>query len=58
MRLGELKKKFKDSKVVQVLDMNGKDISYKPTVVLDCMTVIGSEHRTDGTMVVDVMYMD
>ena len=58
MRLGELRKKFKDSKIVQVFDLNGKDISYKPTIILDCMKVVGSEHRVDGTMTVDVMYMD
>ena len=56
MRLGELKKLYKDSKIIHIFDMQGNDISNKSTIILDCMEVIGSEHNADGTMSVDVLY--
>jgi hypothetical protein len=43
---------------IQYRDINGKDISDKPEIILDLLTVIGSSHYTDGTIIVDVDYVD
>ena len=46
------------NKNMKYLDVNGKDISNKPDIILDLLTVIGSSHHTDGTVIVDVDYAD
>lgn len=59
MTVGEFKKSIaKDNKKVKYFDLNGKDISNKYPLILDLLTVIGSSHNTDGSIDVDVQYME
>ena len=57
MKLKEFREMFKGHKII-IRDMNGKNISYKPKIISDLFDVIGSEHRPDKTIVVDVAYHD
>ena len=57
MTLKEFKKLWSGHDII-VLDITGKDISYKPEIISNLFTVIGSEHNPDGTIVVDVDYID
>ena len=47
---------YKKAKKVSFYDLNGVDISDKSPVILDILTVIGSSHKPDGTVQVDVNY--
>ena len=59
MTVGEFKKTIvKDNKKVRYFDLNGKDISNKYPLILDLLTVIGSSHNADGSIDVDVQYME
>lgn len=53
-------KELKDQKIITrniiYLDINGKDISYKPSIILDLLRVIGTSHLNNGDMIVDLMY--
>ena len=51
-------KSFTGAKNIKFYDLNGKDISDKPEIILDELTVIGSGHHADGTVTVDVEYTD
>lgn len=57
MTLGEFREQFKD-KEIRIRDMAGNDITYKPRIISDLFTVIGSEHHPDNTIIVDVFYYD
>ena len=57
MTVKEFTKMFANKKMT-FLDLEGRDISRKPRIILDCMQVIGSEHKSDGTIVVDVAYIE
>lgn len=59
MTVGEFKKTIvKDNKKVRYFDLNGKDISNKYSLILDLLTVIGSSHNADGSIDLDVQYME
>ena len=49
---------FKSAKKVRYFDLNGKDISNKPSFILDLLPVIGTACNKDGTIDVDVEYID
>lgn len=48
----------KRAKNVNYFDVNGKNISSKPSFILDLLQVIGTGHRADGSIDVDVDYME
>ena len=54
-RVKEFREMFPESKIYYY-DVHGKDITYKPQIILDCMAVIGSGFLADGTIHVDVLY--
>ena len=56
MTVKEIKKSYKEAKRIIYRDLNGVDISSKPSIILDLMQVIGSSHNADGTIEVDVLY--
>ena len=51
-------KSFTGATNIKFSDLNGKDISDKPEIILDELTVIGSGHHPDGSVSVDVDYTD
>ena len=57
MTVKEFKKMFGNKKMI-FLDVNGKNISKKTSIILDCLQVIGSAHNPDGTITVDVVYVE
>lgn len=60
MTIKEFKKTqmCKDAKAVKYYDVNGVDISNKPSFILDLLPVIGTAHMLDGTIEVDVQYVE
>lgn len=48
----------KKSKSVKYFDVNGKDISSKPSFILDLLQVIGISYNVDGSIDADVNYVD
>ena len=60
MTVGEFKKTeiYKGAKHVKYFDVNGVNISDKPAIILDILTVIGTCHKLDGTINVDVDYTE
>lgn len=58
MTVKEFKEFIGKNKNIKYFDKNDKDISDKPDVVIDLLTVIGSGHHTDGTVIVYVDYID
>ena len=44
----------KDAYEVKYYDVNGVDISNKPSFILDLLPVIGTTYMSDGTIMVDV----
>ena len=59
MTVGEFKKTIiKGSKKVKYFDLNNKDISGKYPLILDLLTVVGSEHAPDGSVNVIVDYKE
>lgn len=57
-------REFKNSKVykkasaVSFFDINGVDISNKMPIILDLLQVIGTAHRPNGIIEVDVDYIE
>lgn len=49
---------YKKAKSVNYFDINGKNISSKPSFILDLLQVIGTGHMTDGSVDVDVDYLE
>ena len=47
---------YNKAKHVVYLDINGVDISKKPSFILELLSVIGVSHGANGDIVVDVMY--
>lgn len=47
---------YNKAKYVVYLDINGVDISKKPSFILELLSVIGVSHGANGDIVVDVMY--
>ena len=60
MTVKEFKKMdiYKRAKNVNYFDVNGKNISSKPSFILDLLQVIGTGYRADGGIDVDVDYME
>lgn len=59
MTVGEFKKTIaKGNKKVKYFDLNNKDISGKYPLILDLLTVVGSEHAPDGSVNVIVDYKE
>lgn len=58
MTVKELKKQeiFKKARGVVFVDINGKDISYKPSIILDLLVVIGTSNMANGKIEVVVNY--
>lgn len=58
MTVKELKKQelFKKASDVIFVDINGKDISYKPSIILDLLVVIGTSNMANGKIEVVVNY--
>ena len=54
MKVKEFREMFKDKHIVY-FDANGNNITNKPQIILDCMTVIGSEHCPDRVIIVDCL---
>lgn len=48
----------KDAKRVRYFDINGVDISNKVDIILNLMQVIGTANYPDGTIEVDVNYIE
>lgn len=48
----------KRAKSVRYFDINGINISSKPSFILDMLQVIGISHNVDGSVEVDVNYRD
>lgn len=57
MTVKEFKMLFPEEKMF-FYDIFGADISDKPPFILDLLTVIGSGHRPDGTIEVEVDYIN
>lgn len=60
MTIKEFKKMdiCKRAKNVNYFDVNGVNISRKPSFILDLLQVIGTGHNADGSIDVDVDYVD
>ena len=60
MTVKEFKKTdiYKRAKSINYFDVNGKNISSKPSFILDLLQVIGTGHKVDGSIIVDVNYAD
>lgn len=58
MTVKELKNKKIITMNAKYFDINGKDISYKPFIILDLLEVVGTAHLVNGDMIVDLMYED
>lgn len=44
--------------MLSFFDVDGKDISNKPSIILDLLQVIGSEHCSNGVINVNVDYKE
>lgn len=60
MTIKEFKKSemCKKAKSVKYLDVNGVNISKKPSIILDLLQVIGTGITSNGEVEVDVAYME
>ena len=60
MTIKEFKKgdMCKKAKSVKYLDVNGVNISKKPSIILDLLQVIGTSNTVDGKIEVDVAYTE
>ena len=60
MTVKEFKKSkmYREAKGVKYFDMNGVNITYKPQIILNLLNIIGTSHNVDGTINVDVEYIE
>lgn len=60
MKVKEFKKMdiYKRAKSVNYFDINGVNISNKPSFILDLLQVIGTGHNADGSINIDVNYTE
>lgn len=60
MTVNEFKKTdmYKGAKEVRFYDAKGVNVSNKPAIILDLIDVIGTSHNADGTIDVDLLYME
>lgn len=60
MTVGEFKKTkmCRNAKYVNYWSTNGLNISNKPTIILDILKVIGTSNYADGSIDVDVEYVE
>lgn len=60
MTVKEFKKSStcKQAKSVKYLDVNGVNISNKPSIILDLLQVIGTGVNPNGEIEVDLMYTE
>lgn len=57
MKVKEFKRIFKDEKI-NYYNINGRNVTNKPSIILDQLEVIGSIHNLDGSVDVDLNYVD
>ena len=48
----------KGANKINYYDVNGVNISNKPSLILDLLQVIGAMHNADGSIDVDVNYVE